>query len=249
MQAHRHAHTPSLSRLMALAALCAPLGSAYAQKAGDFVVGAGVLHYAPQDKSSTLRFTSPVEREIPGSGSSLRSSTTLGFSGHYFITDQVAVEGVFGVPPRLKLYGSGTLAPLGQLGSARLYGPTVLAKYFFGEPEDKLRFSAGVGLTYAYFGNTRLNGGLQQALGGAIGLPPGASTTSAKINNKFGPVLNVGVNYAFTKNLGMTFSVSYIPMKTTATMTTRVNGNAVAVSKAKLTLDPIVPFLYLTYKF
>ena len=38
-------------------------------------------------------------------------------------------------------------------------------------------------------------------------------------------------------------------MKTTATMTTRVNGNAVAVSKAKLTLDPIVPFLYLTYKF
>ena len=86
-------------------------------------------------------------------------------------------------------------------------------------------------------------------LGGAIGLPPGASTTSAKINNKFGPLLNVGVNYAFTKNLGMTFSVSYIPMKTTATMTTRVNGNAVAVSKAKLTLDPIVPFLYLTYKF
>nr|WP_051236992.1 OmpW family outer membrane protein [Ottowia thiooxydans] len=156
---------------MALAALCAPLGSAYAQKAGDFVVGAGVLHYAPQDKSSTLRFTSPVEREIPGSGSSLRSSTTLGFSGHYFITDQVAIEGVLGVPPRLKLYGSGTLAPLGQLGSARLYGPTVLAKYFFGEPEDKLRFSAGVGLTYAYFGNTRLNGGLQQALGGAIGLP------------------------------------------------------------------------------
>lgn len=89
-------------------------GSAYAQKAGDFVFGAGVLHYAPQDKSSTLRFTSPVEREIPGSGSSLRSSTTLGFSGHYFITDQVAIEGVLGVPPRLKLYGSGTLAPLGS---------------------------------------------------------------------------------------------------------------------------------------
>ena len=38
-------------------------------------------------------------------------------------------------------------------------------------------------------------------------------------------------------------------MKTTATMTTRVNSNEVAVSKAKLTLDPIVPFLYLTYKF
>ena len=231
----------------ALASLVAT--GAHAQKAGDWVFGAGALHYAPQDKSSTLRFTQPVEREIPGSGSDLRSTTTLGMNAHYFFTDNVAVEGVLGIPPRIKLYGEGTLGPIGQLGSARLYAPSVLAKYFFGNPTDKLRFSAGVGVTYTRFGSTRLTNGLQGALGGALGIPPGASTTTAKIDNKFGAVLNVGVNYAFTENLGMTFSVSYIPMKTTATMTTRVNGNTVAVSKAKLTLDPIVPFLYLTYKF
>ena len=236
-------------KLAALAVASLAASGAHAQKAGDVVLGAGALVYAPQDKSSTLRFTQPVEREIPGSGSSLGSATTLGLNMHYFFTDNVAVEGVLGIPPRLKLDGAGTLGPIGQLGSARLYAPTVLAKYFFGNPTDKLRFSAGLGVTYTRFGSTKLSGGLQTALGGALGIPPGASTTTAKIDSKFGAVLNVGVNYAFTDNLGLTFSLSYIPMKTTATMTTRVNGNTVAVSKAKLTLDPIVPFLYLTYKF
>ena len=80
-------------------------------------------------------------------------------------------------------------------------------------------------------------------------MPPGMSTTTAKIGSKFAPVLNVGVNYAFTKNLGMTFSVSYIPMKTKATLTTSVGGNTVAGSQTRGRLDPIVPFLYLTYKF
>ena len=59
----------------ALASLLAT--GAHAQKAGDWVFGAGALHYAPQDKSSTLRFTQPVEREIPGSGSDLRSTAFL----------------------------------------------------------------------------------------------------------------------------------------------------------------------------
>ena len=62
-------------------------------------------------------------------------------------------------------------------------------------------------------------------------------------------MLNVGANYAIDKNWGITFSVSYVPMKTEAVLTTTVNGNKVAVSKTKLTLDPIIPFLYVTYKF
>ena len=61
-------------------------------------------------------------------------------------------------------------------------------------------------------------------------------------------MLSAGVNYAFTKNLGLTFSVSYIPMKTKATLTTSVGGKPVAVSQTRVRLDPIVPFLYLTYK-
>ena len=40
-----------------------------------------------------------------------------------------------------------------------------------------------------------------------------------------------------------------IKLKTDAKLTTTVNGNKVAVSQTRLTLDPIIPFLYVTYKF
>ena len=234
---------------LAAAALLAIAGGAHAQKAGDWVVGAGALLYAPQDKTTPLTFISPVVREVPGSGANVKNATTLATSVHYFVTDNWAVEGVLGVPPRIKLDGAGTLAPLGQLGSARLYAPSLLAKYFFGNADDKFRVSVGAGVTYSAFRSIRLSQGLQNTLGGALKLPPGASSTSASIDSKWAPVFNVGANYAIDKNWGVTFSVSYIPMKTNATLTTQAGGKTVAMSKTRVTLDPIVPFLYVTYKF
>lgn len=243
-------HRFLISKLCVLAATTTLAGGqAWAQRAGDFVLGAGALNYSPQDKSSPLRFTQPVEREIPGSGSSLSSATTLGLNLHYFLTDNWAIEGVAGIPPRLKLSGAGTLERVGELGTARLYAPSLLAKYFFGSPDDKFRISAGVGITYARFGSVRLTNGLQNTLGGALGIPPGGSSTSAKIDSRFGPVFNIGANYAIDKDWGVTFSVSYVPMKTTAVLTTTAGGNAVAKSQARLTLDPIIPFLYVTRRF
>ncbi len=230
-------------------ALSAMACSAYAQKAGDWVLGAGALQYAPQDKSKPLTFVEPVERVVAGSGASLNSATTLGMNVHYFLTDNWAVEGVLGVPPRLKLDGAGTLKPVGELGTARLYAPSLLGKYFFGDADDKFRISLGLGVTYSQFRNIKLSNGLQNTLGHALNIPPGVSKTTAKIDSQWAPVFNVGANYAIDKNWGVTFSVSYVPMKTDARLTTTVNGNQVAVSKTRLTLDPIIPFLYVTYKF
>ncbi len=227
----------------------AACGQAWGQKAGDLVLGAGILTYAPNDKSSPLRFTQPVQREVPGSGSDVHSATTLGLNAHYFLTDNWAVEGVLGFPPRLKLTGEGSLAGIGQLGSARLYGPSVLAKYFFGRPDDKWRIGVGLGVTYAHFGSVRLSDGLQNTLGAAIGVPPGGSSTSAKIDSRFGPVVAVGLTYAFTDTLGLTASLSYVRMKTQAVLTTSTGGQKVAESRTSLRLDPLVPFIYITKKF
>ena len=234
---------------MLVAATALLASSAYAQKAGDWVLGAGALHYAPQDKSQPLAFVEPAARVVPGSGADLKSATTLGLNVHYFLTDNWAIEGVLGVPPQLKLNGAGTLAPVGELGNARLYAPSLLGKYFFGNADDKFRVSLGLGVTYSQFRSVKLSNGLQGTLNSAIGLPPGASSTSAKIDSQWAPVFNVGANYAIDKNWGVTFSVSYVPMKTDAYLTTKVNGNKVALSKTRLTLDPIIPFLYVTYKF
>lgn len=231
---------------VAILALAASWGTAQAQGAGDWVLGAGALHYAPQDTSRPLQVTQPPLGAIPGSGANVRGTTTLGLNVHYFLTDHWAVEGVLGIPPRIKLDGAGAaFGQIGRLGSARLWAPTVLGKYFFGNPGDKLRVSVGAGVTYNDFRSVRLNSaGLAQAMA----LPPGA-VTSARIGSKWAPVFNVGVNYAIDKHWGISGSISYMPLKLRANLDTRLGGQTIARSTTTIKVNPILPFIYVTYRF
>ena len=239
------------TKLFALAALAAlGSGSALAQKAGDWQVGAGWLHFAPQDSSKPLTFTSPIAAVVPGSGASVGTSDTLGLNLTYFIDSHWAVEGVMGVPPKFKLSGEGTLGPIGELGEARQWSPTVLAKYYFNDGEAKFRPYVGLGATYVWYSDVKLTPGLQGALANRLGLPASAlSTTTAKLDSSFTAVFNAGVAYQFDPHWGMAFSVSYIPLKTTAKLTTTARGFPVATSEASLKVNPIVPYLAVTYKF
>ena len=239
------------TKLFALAAVAAlGSGSALAQKAGDWQVGAGWLHFAPQDSSQPLTFTSPVPAVVPGSGASVRNSDTLGLNLTYFVDSHWAVEGVLGVPPKFKLEGTGTLGPIGELGEARQWSPTLLAKYYFFEGDAKFRPYVGLGATYVWYSSVNLTPGLQGALASRLQLPASAlSSTSAKLDSSLSAVFNVGVAYQFDPHWGMAFSVSYIPLSTTAKLTTSARGVPVATSEARVKVNPIVPYLALTYKF
>jgi outer membrane protein len=221
------------TKFLALATLAAlGSGSALAQKAGDWQVGAGWLHFAPQDSSKPLTFTSPIAAVVPGSGASVGTSDTLGLNLTYFIDSHWAVEGVMGVPPKFKLSGEGTLGPIGELGEA------------------KFRPYVGLGATYVWYSDVKLTPGLQGALANRLGLPPSAlSATTAKLDSSFTAVFNAGVAYQFDPHWGMAFSVSYIPLKTTAKLTTTARGFPVATSESSLKVNPIVPYLAVTYKF
>lgn len=238
------------TRLFALAAVAAlGSGSALAQKAGDWQVGAGWFLLSPQDSSKPLTFTSPVAAVVPGSGADAGNSDTLGLNATYFIDSHWAVEGVLGVPPKFKLYGTGTLGPIGELGEARQWSPTILAKYYFNDGEAKFRPFVGLGATYVFYSDVKLTPGLQAALAGRIGIPAAASATTAELDSAFAPVFNVGAAYQFDQHWGMAFSVSYIRLSTTAKLTTTARGLPVATSEASLKLNPIVPYLSVTYKF
>ena len=152
-----------LSALAATAALAS--GSALAQQAGNWQVGAGWLHFAPQDSSKPLTFTAPVPAVVPGSGASVGSSDTLGLNLTYFVDSHWAVEGVIGIPPKFKLDGKGTLGPVGELGEARQWSPTVLAKYYFNDGDAKFRPFVGLGATYVWYSDVKLTPGLQSAAG------------------------------------------------------------------------------------
>jgi len=234
--------------LAALAALAS--GSAFAQNAGDWVVGAGWMHFAPQDSSDPLTLTSPVRATAVGSGAGVDSSDTLGLNATYFIDSNWAVEGVVGIPPKFKLQGEGTLAGAGELGTARQWSPAILAKYYFGAGDSAFRPYVGVGATYVWYSDIQLSNSLQNAVGGLMHLPPGSTRTSGDLDSSFAPVFNVGAAYQFDKHWGLALSVSYIPLKTTAKLTTTtVSGMPVATSETKIKLDPIVPYVALTYRF
>jgi len=238
------------TKLLVLAAAAAlGSGSALAQKAGDIQLGAGWLGFYPQDSSEPLTFTAPRAAVVPGSGASVSNANTLGLNATYFITSNWAVEGVIGIPPKFKLYGTGTLAPIGELGEARQWSPTILAKYYFLDGEAKLRPYVGLGATYVWYNNVDLTSSMQTALARNIGAPPALSGTTGKIDSSFAAVFNLGASYQIDQHWGIAFSVSYIPLKTTAKLTTTVAGLPVAASQASLKLNPIVPYLAVTYKF
>ncbi|MDR6859083.1 OmpW/AlkL family protein [Variovorax guangxiensis] len=225
-------------------------GAAMAQQAGNWQLGAGWLHFSPQDSSKPLTLTSPVSAVLPGSYASVGNSDTLGLNATYFVDSHWAVEGVMGIPPKFKLTGTGTLARIGELGEARQWSPTLLGKYYFNEGTAKLRPFVGLGATYVWYSDVALTTGLQGALGSQLRQPPLSTTTTAKLDNSFAPVFNAGVAYQFDPHWGVAFSVSYIRLKTTAKLTTTsINGFPVGTSEASLKLNPIVSYLSLTYTF
>ncbi|QGW80921.1 OmpW/AlkL family protein [Variovorax paradoxus] len=237
--------------MFALAAASAMAsGGAWAQNAGDWVIGAGWLRMSPQDSSKPLTFTAPVHSVVPGSGASVSDADTLGLSAVYFVDSHWAVEGVLGIPPKFKLDGEGTLARIGELGEARQWSPTILGKYYFNEGSSAFRPFVGLGATYVWYSDVKLTPGLQGALGSQVRQPPLSTSTTAKLDSSFAPVLNAGVAYQFDKNWGVSFSVSYIPLKTKAKLTTTsITGLPVATSEARLKLNPIVTYLSVTYRF
>ena len=233
------------AKSLVLAALVALASTgAMAQKAGDVQIGAGWLHLAPQDKSEQLTQTAPAYRVLPGTGSSVSDSDTLGLSATYFVTNNWAVEGVLGIPPKFDLNGEGALAGAGKLGEAKQWSPTLLAKYYFNSG-SKLRPFVGAGATYVWYSDVSLTDSMQKVSGKGI---PGMYT-EAEIDSKFAPVLNAGASYQFDKHWGISGSLSYIQLKTKATLTTNFNGVPVGQSEAKLKLNPLVAYVAATYTF
>jgi outer membrane protein len=228
---------------------------AVAQKAGDLLIGTGWMHVAPQ--VSTGPFNSNVTvmgqtRALSDSAksSSIAASNTIGLTATYFITDNIAGEVVAGLPPKFNISGAGSIAQYGKIGSARMWSPTVLLKYYFGQPTSKLRPFVGLGATYVWFTNAQITNGAfaQNDLRG---------NTSVSVNRGISPVFNAGLSYNVHKNWFIGASVSFIPMTRTITMNTpnasiptpRGNAPGSIKSTVRARMNPIVTYVNIAYRF
>ncbi|MPV66836.1 OmpW/AlkL family protein [Burkholderia sp. BE17] len=227
------------------------ISTAHAQSAGQWTINSGWMHLAPQDSSQPLTVSAlGSSATVPGSGASVSDADTFALTASYFVTDHVAIEAQLGVPPKLGMSGTGTLSALGELGSARVWSPAILAKYHFGEPTARLRPYVGAGVAYVWFRSIELNNPLatgqflySPTLGTSLEGP-----TSASLSKSFAPVINAGLTYNIDSHWSVGVSASYVWLSTKATLTTR--SPLVTVSTTtKVKINPLVTFVSVGYRF
>ena len=235
--------------------------SAMGQSAGSLIssVGATWLDFGRssatplQSSSAAGTFTSP------GTGGEIHNTFTAKLSTTYFVTDNIALDLAAGVPPKLKLYAQGNVSPFGPggpslglgnlqpLATTRAWCPTLFVKYYFFDAQTKLRPYVGIGGNYTWYSHDELNSTFSGALQEVAG--PGGKV-KVSLSPSWNPAFDVGASYNFSKNWYATASVTYLPLKTNATVSSvAANGQTVLSNKTHITADPVIVFLGIGYRF
>ena len=148
----------------------------------------------------------------------------------YFFTKNIAAELVLTYPQKVNIYSNLTPGPTGTITALP---PSLLLQYHFTDL-GALKPYIGAGINYTIFGN-RNNFSVS-----------GLNNSLTVDQNSVGFVGQVGADYMFDKNWGANFDLKY------ATMSTNVNGQnglAGVGNIGKLTLNPWMPAVGVTYKF
>ncbi|MGF6598103.1 outer membrane protein [Paraburkholderia sp. GAS448] len=238
-------------RVFGVAAALLVSTAAQAQSAGDFVAGFGWFHLAPQDSSEPLTVNAlGTSVTKTGTGASVGDADTFGLTGTYFFTDHIATTAVLGAPPKFHLTGTGSLAALGEIGSAYEWSPTLLLKYYFNDAQSRFRPYLGAGASYVWYSGVKLDPAVSsgsflysQTYGTALTGP-----TTAKLSSSFAPVINAGFAYNIDKHWSVDVSLSYMWLSTRATLTTQSQFGTVT-SSTKLKVDPIISYVSIGYRF
>ena len=124
----------------------------------------------------------------------------------------------------------------GPTGTINALPPSLLLQYHFTEL-GALKPYIGAGINYTIFGN-RNNFSL---LGINNGLTVG--------QNSVGFVGQIGADYMFDKNWGMNVDLKYATMSTNVNTAGGASGVGGSTNIGKLTLNPLMPAIGVTYKF
>ena len=131
--------------LMIAAALASPV--AMAHQAGDILVRGGLAFVSPQTSSDNVLGTGELE---------IDSNMQLGLTLSYLITDNWGVELLAATP----FSHSVSPAGLGEVAKVKHLPPTLMAQYYFGDANSKVRPYIGAGINYTTFFDEQGRGAL-----------------------------------------------------------------------------------------
>jgi outer membrane protein len=238
------------AKALPVALLATFAASASAQKAGDTVLNVGAFYINTMDSSQPVSVTSPTQTVLEGSGSKVNDASTLGIALTQYLTDNISLTLDGGIPPTFTLDGTGTLESVGKIGQAKQWTPALVAKYHFGDSATKFRPFVGAGIAYTWYSDIEVTDTFQKAISQKLS---GGATTAGKSNidleSSFSALLNVGATYAINDRWSLTGSVSYLFLKTKANIETTIPTVGVVKSHTELSIDPLVAFLAVGYKF
>lgn len=209
--------------LVAPAVLAAALLAPTAASAQDWTVKLGVTRYDAHSKTSGISGVGVP----PGADAKVGDATTAIFVLQRSFTPNWSAEIVLGVPPRIKARATGSVAFLGNdVLSAKNVAPTFIVNYNFGGASDRLRPYLGAGVNYTRFESVR------SPLAPTVGL-----------SDSFGLVVQGGVNYALSKQVGLFASIARVDVK----------SDLVAIGSTVLTTSidfrPLTYSAGITYRF
>jgi len=222
--------------------------NASAQTAGSMTLSLGWLHVAPQGDATPLTVQSlggvTENQQLAGTGAHASLTDTMGITTEYYVTDNVGVAMLLGLPLKVNLIGDGTLQKYGNLGSTRPIPPAVELRYHLFSAGSKFRPYIGLGANYTWFTQVRATN--SQFISDSFG--PGGSA-HATLSASWNPVFELGANYAINKHWSVGTSVGYMPVKTNLTLYGQTATGTHIVSKSTLRLNPLNVFLNVAYTF
>lgn len=213
-----------LPALFASSALASP---AYAE-AGDTFVRVRAIMVAPTESSGGILPTFPSE-EV-----SVNNSIMPEVDITHMVTNNVGLELIAATTKHNASGTSGTTGGIGKLASTWVLPPTLTVQYHFA-PDAKVRPYVGAGVNYTMFYSEKPSAGLETAVG----------QTDVNLKDSFGWAAQAGIDIDLNEKMFLNFDVKYIDIDTTARLAT----TAIGTQRVKVSLDPIVFGVGLSFRF
>lgn len=212
-----------LTALVLAAATLAPAAS-FAHEAGDFLFRAGTATVRPNVGGDDVKLGDANLGHFDAN-----NNTQLGLTFGYMITDNIGVELLAATPFEHKV-GTG---PTGNIATVKHLPPTLMAQYYFGGKEDKLRPYLGAGLNYTFFFDEKFN-----STGKAAGL------SDLDLSSSWGFAAQAGMDYMLDENWMLNASVWWMNIDTDVKF--KAGEDRVKVDTR---LDPFVFMFGVGYRF
>ncbi len=193
--------------LLVAAALMAP-SAAFAHQAGDILVRGGAATVAPTTDSDDFF--------------DVDSNTQLGLTFSYMVTDNWGVELLAATPFSHDVSMGG-----GEVANVKHLPPTLVAQYYFGNAQSKVRPYVGAGVNYTFFFD-------EEGLGGLSG-------ADVKADDSWGLAAQAGIDMNVTDKLFVNASAWVMDIDTDVS----VGGSYVNTAN----IDPVVLMFGLGYSF